>query len=159
MKMKKVYAFLLLLIFPSASSQAYWVWSPEAGKFVNAEGAAQDSAEEQFDYAMKLYREKNLEEASEKFKEILKRYPQARVAPESQYRLGLILEEKGDYLKAFKAYKSLVKSYPQSERFNEVIEREFRIGNVFLSGKKAKLAGLEILPSLPRAAKIFEHIV
>lgn len=159
MKIKKVYAaFFLLLIIPS-TAQAYWVWSPEAGKFVNADGATQDSAEEHFDYAMKLYREKNLDEASDKFKEILKQYPQSRVAPEAQYRLGMLLEEKGDYLKAFKAYKRLVESYPQSERFNEVIEREFRIGNVFLSGKKAKLAGLEILPSLPRAVEVFQHVV
>jgi outer membrane protein assembly factor BamD len=159
MKIKKAFTFFLILALPCTSLQAYWVWSPEAGKFVNAEGATQDSAEEQFDYAMKLYREKNLDEASDKFKEILKRYPQARVAPEAQYRLGLILEEEGEYLKAFKNYKSLVETYPQSERFNEVIEREFRIGNVFLSGKKAKIAGLEILPSLPRAVEVFQHVV
>jgi outer membrane assembly lipoprotein YfiO len=159
MKIKKVFTFFLLLALPCVSSQAYWVWSPEAGKFVNAEGAAQDSAEEQFDYAMKLYREKNLDEASDKFKEILEKYPQSRVAPEALYRLGLIQEETGDYLKAFKTYKKLVESYPQSERFNEVIEREFRIGNVFLSGKKAKIAGFEILASLPRAVDVFQHVV
>lgn len=159
MKNKKALAFFLLLVFPASQANAYWVWSPKEGKFVNAEGATQDSAEEQFDYAMKLYREKNLDGAKDKFKEILKKYPNSPKAPESEYRLGMIFEEKGDYLKAFKVYKSLVETYPQSERFNEVIEREFRIGNVFLSGRKAKLAGLEILPSLPKAVDVFSHIV
>lgn len=159
MRNKKVLVFLLLLIFPAVTANAYWVWSPQEGKFVNAEGAAQDSAEEQFDYAMKLYREKNFEAAEKKFREILKNYPQSVKAPEAQYRLGIVYEETGDYLKAFRAYRRLVETYPQSERFAEVIEREFRIGNVFLGGRKAKFAGLEILPSLPKAVEVFKHIV
>jgi outer membrane assembly lipoprotein YfiO len=159
MKTKKVLTFFFLFVFPSLSLQAYWVWSPETGKFVNPESGAQDSAEEQYDTAMKLFRDKNLDAAEEKIKEILKRHPNSKTAPEAQYRLGTIYEEKNDFLKAFKAYKVLVETYPQSERFNEVIEREFRIANLFLSGKKAKLAGLEILPSLPRAAEVFQHIV
>lgn len=159
MRNKKAWAFLLLLIFPAVTANAYWVWSPQEGKFVNAEGAAQDSAEEQFDYAMKLYREKNFEAAEKKFREILKNYPQSVKAPEAQYRLGIVYEETGDYLKAFKAYRRLVETYPQSERFAEVIEREFRIGNVFLGGRKAKFAGLELLPSLPKAVEVFKQII
>ncbi|MCM8775733.1 MAG: outer membrane protein assembly factor BamD [Candidatus Omnitrophica bacterium] len=162
MKNKKVLAFFFFFSIPLIflpSTYAAWVWSPEAGKFVNPEGAVQDTAEEQYDYAMRLYKENDLDEAAKQFKNLVKKFPNARLAAESQYRLGTIYEEKGDYVKAFKAYKTLVESYPQSERLNEVVEREFRIGNVFLSGKKGKLMGVEILPSLPRAAEIFEHIV
>ncbi len=159
MKFKQIAILALFFFLPSFPSSAYWVWSPEQGKFVNPEGAGSDSAEEQYDYAMQFYKEKNLDEAIKQLEELLKKYPAARVAGEGQYRLGTILEEKGEYLKAFEAYKNLVQSYPQSERFKEVIEREFRIGNLFLSGKKAKLLGLEILPSLPRAIEIFQHIV
>lgn len=158
MKIKKALSLLLLLIYPSLNAQAYWVWSPEAGKFVNADGEAADTAEQQYDFAMKLFKEKNLEQAEERFREVVDKYPNARVAPEALYRLGAIYEEQGDYLKAFKQYKRLVESYPQSDRFSEVIEREYRIGNLFLSGKKAKIAGLEILPSLPRAVEVFQHI-
>lgn len=159
MKNKKVLLFLLLVLFPALTARAAWVWSPESGKFVNPEGIAQGTAEEDFDYAMKFYREKNFKVAAEKFQQILKKYPAAKVAPEAYYYLGMIYEETGDPLKAFKTYKTLIESYPQSDRFSEVIEREFNIGNLFLSGKKAKIAGLEILPSLPRAVEVFEHIV
>ncbi len=164
MKKKKVITFFLLsLVFlsflPVSSSQAYWVWSPEAGKFVNSEGAIQDAADEQYSAAMQFYREKNLKNAAEQLEGLIKRQPNAKIAAEAQYRLGTIYEEQGDYWKAFQAYKSLVQIYPYSDRLSEVIEREFRIGNLFLSGKKAKLMGLEILPSLPRAAQVFKHIV
>lgn len=159
MLLKKLVAFLPALLLPCSLAWAVWVWSPESGKFVNPEGALQDTAEEQYDYAMRFYKEKDLEEASDQLENLLKKFPGARIAPEAQYRLGTVYEERADYWKAFRAYKTLVESYPQSERFNEVVEREFRIGNLFLSGKKAKLMGLEILPSLPRAAEIFQHIV
>lgn len=162
MKNKKVVTFFFLFLlqplflFPTL---AYWVWSPETGKFVNPEGAVQDSAQEQFEYAMQLYKERDLDGAKEQFRNLLKKYPGSRVAPEAQYRLGTIYEEEKEYRKAFHAYKTLVESYPQSERVDEVIEREYRIANLFLSGRKGKILGMAILPSLPRAAEIFKHIV
>jgi len=159
MKSKKVLAFFILLAIPAYPSQAYWVWSPESGKFVNPEEGNQDIAHEKYEYAMQLYREKDLDKASDELKELLKTYRTSKIAPEAQYRLGIIHEEKSDYLKAFEAYKAIIETYPQSERIDEVLEREFRIGNLFLSGRKGKLMGLEILPSLPRAAEVFEHIV
>ncbi len=156
---KKVPAFLLALCLFATPSQAYWVWSPEAGKFVNPEEGMQDTAEEQYEYAMKFYRDKDYDKAEEQLKSVLKKFRGAKIAPEAQYRLGVIYEEKNDYLKAFETYKVVIESYPQSQRAEEVIEREFKIGNVFLSGKKAKIMGLEILPSLSKAADVFEHIV
>lgn len=160
MKFTKVFSFLTLFFFSfQLSSHAYWVWSPEQGKFINPEAAADESTDEDFNRAMKLYKDKNYKEAAEKIKAIIKKNPNAKIAPEALYRLGVIYEEQGDYLKSFKQYQKLVESYPGTERFSEVIERQFRIGNLFFTGKKAKFAGLEILPSLPRAAKVFENIV
>ncbi|MBI3313199.1 MAG: outer membrane protein assembly factor BamD [Candidatus Omnitrophica bacterium] len=160
MKIRTILLLLLSisLILPQ-NSWAYWVWSPEAGKFVNPEGTTQDEANEKFDFAMQLYKEKSLDEAFDQFRDLIKKHPASKMAPEAQYRIGIIFEEKSDYKKAFQAYKTIVESYPQSDRVNEVIEREFRIGNLFFSGKKAKLMGLEILPSLPRAVEVFQHIV
>lgn len=153
------YLLLLFLLVFHAPSWAYWVWSPEAGKFINSEKETQESADEQYHDAMQYYKEKNVDTAAELFEDLLKKYPNAKVAAEAQYRLGMIYEEKADYLKAFQAYKHLLKSYPSTERLNEILEREYNIGNIFLSGKKAKFMGLEILPSLPRAAEVFKTIV
>lgn len=159
MKIKKVLAFFLLAFVPSLTCYSYWVWSPESGKFVNPEGAAQDTVGEQYDYAMSLYEEGKVDDAIDQLKNLLKNNRGAKTAPEAQYRLGTMLEEKNDYYKAFKAYQVILESYPQSDRINEVIERSFRIGNLFLSGQKAKLLGLEVLPSLPKAVEIFQSIV
>lgn len=145
------------LVHPPAMS--YWVWSPEAGKFVNPETEIQGTPQELYDEAMELYKQKNLKEATGILRFLLKKHPGSQIAPEAQYRLGVINEERGDYLRAFHAYRDLLQRYPQTDRMNETLGREFRIGNLFLSGRKAKLMGFEILPSGPRAVEIFKHIV
>jgi outer membrane protein assembly factor BamD len=159
MKISKVFAFIFILLLPHTFVFADWVWSPEQGKFINTESETQSGADDLFDDALDLYKEKKLDKAAEQFKIVLKKYPKSRVAPEAQYRLGTIYEEMGDYVEAHKAYQALIKSYPQSERFEEVIEREYQIGSMFLSGKKGKLLGLEIRPSLPLAIEVFQKLV
>lgn len=148
---------LCLIHLPTAS--AAWVWSPEAGKFVNPDAEVQDTPQEQYDYAMEFYKQKKLKEAIGQLRLLLKKFPGSQIAPEAQYRLGVLCEEQGDYFRAFRAYRDLLQKYPQSERMNEAVEREFRIGNLFLSGRRAKLMGLAILPSGPRAIEVFRHIV
>ncbi len=158
MKISKVFAFIFILLLPHSFASADWVWSPEQGKFINTESETQSGADDIFDNALDLYKEKKLDKAAEQFKIVLKKYPKSRVAPEAQYRLGTIYEETGDFVEAHKAYQALIKSYPQSERFEEVIEREYQIGSMFLSGKKGKLLGLDIRPSLPLAIEVFQKI-
>lgn len=151
--------FLFLAFFLSPPPLfAYWVWSPESGKFVNPETEVKETPQEQYDYALEFYKKKNFKQATGHLRLLLKKYPGAQVAPEAQYRLGVIYEERGDYYKAFRAYRDLLQRYPQTERMSEVIEKEFRIGNVFLSGRRAKMMGFAILPSGPRAIEVFKHI-
>ncbi len=159
MKTQKVFAFIFVLLLPYSIASADWVWSPEQGKFINSASDTQSDADDIFDNALDLYKDKKLDKATEQFKIILKKYPKSRVAPEAQYRLGTIYEEKSEYVEAHKAYQALIKSYPQSQRFEEVIEREYQIGSMFLSGKKGKILGLEIRPSLPLAIEVFQKTV
>ncbi len=151
---------LLALIFSSNhSAQASWVWSPESGKFVNPEGAVEDTADQQYKYALGFCEVQNYDKAVQELKNLTKKYPGSHVAPEAQFKLGQIYEEQNEYYKAFQTYQKIVENYPNSARINEVIEKEFRIGNVFLSGKKPKFMGVPILPALPRAIEVFEQLV
>lgn len=125
---------------------------------MNPEAEVKETPQEQYDYALEFYKKKDFKEASGQLRLLLKKYPGAQVAPEAQYRLGVIYEEMGDYLKAFRAYRDLLERYPQTERMSDVVKREFRIGNVFLSGRRAKMMGFAVLPSGPRAIEVFKHI-
>ncbi len=152
------FIFLSLSFTLVDTAHAAWVWSPEAGKFINPDETVQETPQKQYDYAQEFYKKKNLKEAADQFRLLLRKYPGSQVAPESQFRLGTIYEEMGDYYRAFRAYRDLLARYPQSERVAEAVEREFRIGNLFFSGRKAKVMGLSILPSGPRAIEVFKHI-
>ncbi|MBI4711533.1 MAG: hypothetical protein HY767_03610 [Candidatus Omnitrophica bacterium] len=93
MKISKIFVFISILLLPHSLASADWVWSPEQGKFINTESETQCGADDIFDNALDLYKEKKLDKAAEQFKIVLKQYPKSRVAPESQYRLGTIFEE------------------------------------------------------------------
>jgi outer membrane protein assembly factor BamD len=158
-KSTRFFAFLLLSIFfLNDPGFAAWVWSPESGKFINPDQEVEGTPQEVYDRAMESYQKKDLKETIEKLRLLLKKYPSAKISAEAQYRLGTVYEEIGDFYKAFRAYQDLVQRYPQSEQMAEALKREFQIGNLFLSGRKAKLMGLEILPSAPRAIEVFKHL-
>lgn len=160
---KKSYLPVLLALITAFSPfnlYADWVWSPELGKFVSPkEDDTRDNSSQQLEYALELYKQKQYDKAITELEALIKDFPASRVAPEAQYRLGTVYEEKGDYFKALKAYQKMIEVYPQNDRFEEVIEREFNLGNMFLSGKKGKLFGVEIRPAFPIAVQAFEHIV
>ena len=160
---KKYYLSVWLALLTALSPfnlYADWVWSPELGKFVSPkEDDTRDNSSQQLEYALELYKQKQYDKAVTELETLIKDFPASRVAPEAQYRLGTVYEEKGDYFKALKAYQKMIEVYPQNDRFEEVIEREFKLGNLFLSGKKGKLFGVEIRPAFPIAVQAFEHIV
>lgn len=149
---------LIAFSFPP-DLHAYHIWSPESGKFVNPEKEVSGNADEQFKLAMGFYEKKQYSGAIEEFKRLVKKYPSARVAPEAQFKMAELLEETGKYYKAFQAYQKIITNYPQSPLVDQVIERQFRIGNLFFSGRKEKLMGLPVVPAMPKAIEVFEQVI
>jgi len=137
---------------------AYWIWTPKTGKWVNPKTATKPTPKEQFDFAKSLYDIKNYTEAIREFKKLLKHYPKSREAAEGQYYLGVIEEEQGNLYEAYQAYQKVIDKYPFSERIQEIIEREFKIGEAFMSGKKRKAYGVT-LPVENPAIEIFSKVV
>lgn len=156
---KFISLFLALILVLPSTTWAYWVWSPDQGKFINPQGTIEDSAEEQFNFSMEFYNNKNYKRAEDEFKNLLKQFPASRAASEALYYLGNLHEAANNYYKAFKDYQKIVDDYPQSERINEVVERQFHIGELYMTGKKEKLLGLPVIPSVYRAVEVFEKIV
>jgi len=53
----------------------------------------------------------------------------------------------------------VVTNYPTSPHFNEAIEGQFRIGEMYLAGKKLKLLGIPFATSMDRAVEIFAAVI
>lgn len=144
---------------PATDASAAFVWSPQTG-WIGPSGAVKDSPEEQLAFAQSFFEQKDYKRAIKEFKKLLKAYKDSREAAEAQYYLGRNFEETGDYYRAFKEYRKTVQIYPSTKRFEEVLEREYQIGNYFLAGKRRKLFGVAaILPARGKAVEVFQAIV
>jgi outer membrane protein assembly factor BamD len=73
--------------------------------------------------------------------------------------MAQLQEQTRKYLKAAQSYSVLVEKFPKSERFDESIEALFRIGEMYLAGKKVKLFGIPFKASMEEAAAIFTAII
>jgi len=79
----RIAIIVFALSFLSASvipAEAYWIWTPKTGKWVNPKSAVKPTPKEQFDTAKGLYDIKSYEEAKREFKKLLKVYPKSAEA-------------------------------------------------------------------------------
>ena len=149
---------LALLTFCQAS-QAYWIWSPDIGKWINPKKSAKDTPEEQFNWAIGFYNQKAWDRAIEEFEKLPEAFPNSRLAAEGVYYLGLCWEAKNDLAKAADAYQRLIDHYPYSDRIKDAVKREFDIANQFASGEKMKVLGIPVLSGQEKAIELYRHIV
>ena len=137
---------------------SYWVWTPESGKWENPKYAAKDTPEEQLEYAMNFYKERNLKASLMAFKKLIKHYPLSKEASTAQYYIGRIMEDLEKPYEAFQAYQKVIDLYPYTEFVDEVIEREFKIGELFFSGEKIRILGPLKVPAKDKAIEIFKTV-
>ncbi len=147
--------FLGLCVTPA---YPYWIWTPKTKKWVNPKALPKSTPKEQFEFAKSFYSLKKYQDAQREFKKLIKAYPKSAEAAESQYYLGVIEEEKGNLYEAYLAYQRVIDKYPFSERIQEIIEKEFKIGERFMAGEKRKALGVE-LPVENPAIEIFSKVV
>jgi outer membrane protein assembly factor BamD len=117
------------------------------------------NAQQLFDKAQDAEKQGNFGRAIKAYTQLLKKHPKDTLAPTATYRAAQVLEFERDYMKSANTYRWLVERYPSSPNFDEAIEGQFRIGEMYLSGKKIKLLGIPIGTSMDRAVEIFAAIV
>ena len=146
-----------------APVSAFWIWTPQKGKFERSSAAFEKSAKTQFESGHQLFEAGEYDKAIRELNKVIKHYPYSGEAPEAAYLIGLSQEETGKYYEAFLSYQGVLDNYPQTERIHEIVERQFRIANLFFKEEKKKLAGMTI-PMLPssarnRAMEIYQEVV
>ncbi len=149
---------ILSLSLPRGA-RCYWLWTPDSKTFINPKYAVKDTPNEQYDWAMSFFTAKDYPRAVAEFEKLVKHYGNSECASEAQYYAGLSYEEQGKYYFAFESYQKVVEEYPHSARLEEVIEREFHIGNIYLAKTHSKLLGSDIMAPIDRAIEIFRKVV
>jgi outer membrane protein assembly factor BamD len=154
-----IIANIISITVIAGSAQAYWLWTPETKKFINPKYAVKDSPKEQYEWAMSFYNAGDYTRAGTEFDKLVKNYEYSEYAAKSQYYVGLCYENRGKYYTAFENYQKAVDNFPHSENIDEIIAREYNIGNIFMAKVSPKLMGTDIMPPLDRAIDIYKKVV
>jgi outer membrane protein assembly factor BamD len=117
------------------------------------------NAAELFQIAQTAEKEGNTKRAIKAYRSLVKRHPKDALAPGALYRTAQLYEQEHEYLKAAESFRQLVEKYPSSPHFDEAIEAQFRIGEMYLGGKKVKVLGIPFGNSMDNAVTIFAAVV
>jgi outer membrane protein assembly factor BamD len=149
------------LIFSESVSASVIFQPGKKAKFVApGEEQVSDTALELYNRAQTAEKEGNFKRAISAYSEIVRRHPKDALAPGALYRGAQLQEQTHAYFVAADSYRILVEKYPSSPHFDEAIEAQFRIGEMFLAGKKKKILGVYAYGnSLDRAVTVFADIV
>jgi outer membrane assembly lipoprotein YfiO len=138
---------------------AFWIWTPKEKTIINPKFVVKDTPQEQFEWAMRFYKNGDFQRAADEFIRLTKYYPDAEEAPEAQYYAGRAFEEQGRYFSAFQNFQKTVENYPYTKRLEEINERIFHIGKIMQSEESPKLMELELSLALDRSITIFNKVV
>ncbi len=152
--------FPLIGIFVfSGIASAYWIWTPETKKFINPKYAVKDSPKEQYEWAMSFYDAKDFQRAAMEFEKLAKQYEFSEYASKAQYYVGLSYENMQKFYFAFQNYQKALDNFPHIANMDEILAREFAIGNIYLGKPSPKVLGTDIMAPLDRAVEIFKKVV
>lgn len=147
------------LAWPTLSPAAV-VFRPKKSRYLTpGEENVSGNAQQLFQIAQAAESAGNNGRAIKAYRALVRRYPKDVLAEGAAYRYAVLQEKDGDPLKAAAAYRVVVEEYPKSPHFREAIEAQFRIGEMYLNGKKLKLLGIPIKSSMEKAIEIFAAIV
>src|SRR5438874_9637959 len=149
-------AFLL-----SESSVASVVFQPgKKAKYVApGEEEVSGNAAELFQIGQTAEKEGNMKRAVRAYKTLVKHHPKDALAAGALYRAAQLQEQMHLYFAAANSFGQLVEKYPGSPHFEEAVEAQFRMGEIYLNAKKLKILGIPYASSLDRAVTIFANVV
>lgn len=157
---KIIFTLIWLSVFSLLITPSYglWIWSPKTGLWTNPKARVKPTPKEQLKYVQELYDQAKYQEAVEECQRLIKHYPKAYEASEAQFYIGMSFEGLRKLYEAYLVYQKVIDKYPFSSRVEEIIERQLKIGQAFMSGEKRKAMGVK-LPVENPSIEIFRKVV
>src|SRR5260370_11324124 len=158
---RAAFVFVVVALLLPESGVAAVVFQPgKKAKFVApGEEEISGNAAELFQIGQTAEKEGNMKRAIKAYKSLVSRHPKDALAAGALFRAAELREQINQYTPPVDYFRQLVERYPASPHFEEAIEGQFRIGEIYLNGKKRKVLGIPIASSLDRAITIFASVV
>lgn len=163
MRTKPRYALLLplfALFLGALTVPAALVWRPGEG-WTDEKGSdiSASSSRDQLELAKDLEKKGDLQNAYKAYRGLVRRWPLSFSAPEAQFKIASLEEAKGEFWQAYKSYQKMIEKYPSSTFFDQALERQFAIGNLYLAGEPARLWKIPLGPSMEKTIEIYESVI
>src|SRR5438552_4728302 len=147
-------------VFDSTTDGAVVFRPGEKAKYVPpGEEELSGKAAALFEIGQKAEKEAKPKRAIRAYRQLVRKYSRDALAAGAAFRGGVLYEQVHEYLEAAGTYRTVVINYPTSPHFNEAIEGQFRIGEMYLAGKKLKVLGIPFATSMDRAVDIFAAVI
>jgi outer membrane protein assembly factor BamD len=154
------YIVTTTLLFVSMADASVVFKPGEKAKYVApGEEEINGNAQQLFQIAQEAEKKGNMKRAIGAYRTILRKYPKDALAPGAGFRRAELMEKMSPDVNAAEAYRLVVEKYPTSPHFNDAIEAQFRIGEIYLNGKKVKVLGVSVANSFDRAVTIFAAVI
>lgn len=121
--------------------------------------AAQDTPEEQYEYAKSLEDEGELKKAARAYRALVKIWPSFREAGMAQFRFARIQEDIRHPQKAAEAYEYLLTYYTGAFPHQTALQRLFDLGVQLMNDRKADFLFFPGFKAPERAIPAFENVV
>jgi outer membrane protein assembly factor BamD len=151
---------ITLFLLPESGIGSIIFKPGEKAKYVPpGEEELSGNAAELYQIGQTAEKEGNPKRAIRAYKTLVKRHPKDALAPEALYRCAQLQEQIHEYAAAADSYLQLVERHASSRHFDDAIEGQFRVGEIYLNGKKLKVLGIPLASALDRAVTIFANVV
>ena len=120
-----------LMVAAAPVANAQWVWTPQTGRWVNAKKLPKETAELQIEYTRGLMVDGEYKKALRETQKFQEFYADAPEADQNQFLRGEIKLAMGEYMDAAKEFQQVIAGYPESNLFDDVIAKQYEIGDRF----------------------------
>jgi outer membrane protein assembly factor BamD len=117
------------------------------------------SAAELFHIGQEAEKRGDFHKAIKVYRGIVRKYNKDALAPGAAFRAAELYEQLHSYINAADSYRYVVERFPSSPHFEDAIEGQFRIGEMYLNGKKIKFLGISMGNSIEHAVEIFAAVI
>lgn len=147
-------------VFLPPNCPAPLIWRKGEGWSYEREGVTTaKNPKDQLELGRQYQEKKDYGNAISAYRRLIKRWPQSSAAQDARFGLAESLLARGYMYKAFREFQDLIAKHPNTERFEEVLERQYQIGNLFYAGQRDKVWGMKLFSSLDKAVEIYDQVV
>lgn len=118
-----------VLLGISFEAMGQWTWTPQTRRWINLKKLPKETPELQVEYARTLMIDGEYKKALRETNKFRNYYGDSAYADENQFVRGEIRLAQGNYKEAAKEFQQVITGYPDTDRFQDVIDKQYEIGD------------------------------